>query len=200
MKTIKRIACSILALVMVIGLTACTQQKFDHKKIAKYCDDQNYESYDDFDDFIDEYSSIISGMKIEDGSYIYVTDRDAQKIYNKTVNRFSDFPKYDVNAATCFAINDDGINVGWLFDFADQDDAEKFFKKAGKRYAGDGEKGEEKGYSYYISEDKNSSGGKTLSGVYRRGNTVLLLRTISKDTDVIEDFCEYYGVISPTEA
>ena len=200
MKTLKKIACSFLALVMVIGLTSCMQQKFDHKKIAKFCDDQDFECSDDFDDFLDDYSSIITGKKTGDGTYIYVTNRDAQKMYNKTLNRLSDFPKYDVEAATCFAINDDGINVGWLINFVDKEDAEKFFKKAGKRYADDGEKGEEKGYSYYISENKNSSSRKTLTGIYLKGNTVLLLRTVSNDTDVLEDFCEYYGVISPTEA
>lgn len=200
MMTLKKIACSFLALVMVIGLTSCMQQKFDHKKIAKFCDDQDFENCDDFDDFLDDYSSIITGKKTGDGTYIYVTNRDAQKMYNKTLNRLSDFPKYDVEAATCFAINDDGINVGWLINFVDKEDAEKFFKKAGKRYADDGEKGEEKGYSYYISENKNSSSRKTLTGIYLKGNTVLLLRTVSNDTDILEDFCEYYGVISPTEA
>lgn len=200
MKTLKKIACSFLALVMVIGLTSCMQQKFDHKKIAKFCDDQDFENCVDFDDFLDDYSSIITGKKTGDGTYIYVTNRDAQKMYNKTLNRLSDFPKYDVEAATCFAINDDGINVGWLINFVDKEDAEKFFKKAGKRYADDGEKGEEKGYSYYISENKNSSSRKTLTGIYLKGNTVLLLRTVSNDTDILEDFCEYYGVISPTEA
>ena len=200
MQTLKKIACSFLVLTMVIGLTACTQQKFDHKKIAKFCEEQDFDNCDDFDDFLDDFSSIINGTKKGDGVYIYVTNKDAQKMYNKTLNRLNDFPKYDVEAATCFAINDDGINVGWLFNFTDAKDAEKFFKKAGKRYADDGEKGNEKGYSYYISENKNSSGRDTLTGVYLKGNTVLVLRSVTGDTDVLEDFCEYYGVISPTEA
>ncbi len=200
MKTLKRIACSFLAIAMVIGLTACSQQKFDHKKIAKFCDDQDFECSEDSGDFIDDYGSILTGIDKGEGLYIYVTNRDAQKLYNKTLNRLSDFPKYDVEAATCFAINDDGINVGWLFNFVEKDDAEKFFKKAGKRYADDGEKGDEKGYSYYISENRGSSDRKTLTGIYLRGNTVLVLRSVTGDTDFIEDFCEYYGVISPTEA
>lgn len=200
MNTFKKIACSFLALAMVIGLTACSQQPFDHKKIAKFCDDQDFECSEDLGDFIDDYEAILTGKEKGDGSYIYVTNKDAQKIYNNTLNHLNDFPKYDVEEATCFAINDDGINVGWLFNFADKNDAEKFFKKAGKKYADDGEKGKEKSYSYYISENDNSIGRKTLCGIYLSGNTVLILRSVTGDTDIMEDFCEYYGVISPTEA
>ena len=56
MKTLKRIACSFLAIAMVIGLTACAPKKFDHKKIAKFCEDQDFENCDDFDDFLDGIS------------------------------------------------------------------------------------------------------------------------------------------------
>ena len=62
MKTLKRIACSFLAIAMVIGLTACSQQKFDHKKIAKFCDDQDFECSEDSGDFIDDYGSILTGI------------------------------------------------------------------------------------------------------------------------------------------
>ena len=115
MKTFKKIACSVLALGLVMGLTACAPKTFEHQKLVDFLEDQDLDDLDDPDDFIRNYSDVI-GMS-----------RDIE--------------------------------------------------------AGD-----------------SPSDKEMLTGVYLRGNTVLIIRALGLDSDFVDDFCEVYGVISPTEA
>ena len=200
MKTLKRIACSVLALAMVIGLTACAPKGFSHKTMQKFCDEQDFDLTDDAGDFCDEFVLKTAGQS-DDGIYFYGKDKDAQKVYKKIINRFDDFKKYDVAEVTGFAYSDnDGLTIGFVFTFQNEDDAKKFWKEYGKAFADGGEKGDEKGYSYYISNVQSTSYRTSLAGVYLKGNTVLIVRCLSEDTDLVEDLCEAYGVIDPTEA
>ena len=165
MKALKRIACSVLALAMVVGLTACAPKGFSHKTMQKFCDEQDFELLDDEGDFYEEFVAKTAGQS-DDGVYFYGKDKD----------------------------------IGFVFTFQNEDDAKKFWKEYGKAFAGGGEKGDEKGYSYYISYVESTSTRASLAGVYLNGNTVLIIRCLSEDTDLTEDLCEAYGVISPTEA
>lgn len=201
MKTLKRLTCAVLAATMIFGLTACKAKDFDHKMFADFCEDQDFEEYDDIDDFFEDYGKIISFRAEDEGVYMYATRGDAQDFYDRILNRFKDYPTYDVSEATLFAYSDkDQLTIGYLFTFEETKEAEKLFKKYSRQFADEGESGEEKGYSYSIETGDGPSGKDTLTGVYLKGNTVLIVRSITKDSDLVEDMCETFKVISPTEA
>ena len=200
MKTFKKIACSVLALGLVMGLTACAPKTFEHQKLVDFLEDQDLDDVDDSDDFLRNYSDVIGMSRNIDGMYIHCDGRDAQEMYDKVLNRFGDFPDYDVEETVTFVLHDDeGIGIGYLFTFEDGEEAQKLFKKYGKAFADDGEKGEEKTYSYYIEAGDSAADKDMYTGVYLRGNTVLIIKTMGLDSDFVDDFCEVYGVISPTE-
>ena len=92
MKALKKIACSVLALAMVVGLTACAPKGFSHKTMQKFCDEQDFELLDDEGDFYEEFVAKTAGQS-DDGVYFYGKDKDAQKVYKKIINRFEDFKK-----------------------------------------------------------------------------------------------------------
>ena len=201
MKVFKKIACSVLALGLVLGLTACKTKEFDHKMLADFCEEQDFEEYDEYDDFFEEYGKIISFRAEEEGVYMYATKGDAQDLYDDVLNRFKDFPDYDVSEATLFAYSDkDQLTIGYLFTFEETKEAEKLFKKYSRQFADEGESGEEKGYSYSIETGDGPSGKDTLTGVYLKGNTVLIIRSMGGDSDLADDMCETFKVISPSEA
>ena len=201
MKTLKRLTCAVLAAAMIFGLTACKAKEFDHKTLSDFCEEQDFEEYDEYDDFFEEYGKIISFRAEEEGVYMYATKGDAQDLYDDVLNRFKDFPDYDVSEATLFAYTDmDQLCIGYLFTFEETKEAEKLFKKFSKIYADDGESGEEKGYSYSIEDGETTSGREMLTGVYLKGNTVLIIRSMGGDSDLADDMCETFKVISPSEA
>ena len=201
MKTLKRLTCAVLTAAMIFGLTACKAKEFDHKMLADFCEEQDFEEYDDFENFYAAYGDIITFHAEEEGVYMYATKGDAQDLYDKVLNRFGELPTYDVSEATLFSYGDkEQLTVGYLFTFEETKEAEKLFKKYGKAFADDGENGEEKSYSYYIETGDGPSGKDTLTGVYLKGNTVLIVRSMTKDSDLVEDMCAYFKVISPTEA
>ena len=200
MKVLKRITCSVLALAMVIGLTACAPKKFDKQKLINFLDDQDFDDYDEPEDFYDDFSGFMIG--VEGSSYVCCDGRDAKNVYKTLINRFGDFKDYDIEETVALAINDGGgYGYGCLFTFEDAKDAGKFFKKYGEMYADDGENGDEKSYSYYIKGDETNTAGRELyCGIYIRENTVFVIRFLGVDSDFVDDLCEVYGVISPTEA
>lgn len=201
MKILKKIACSVLALGLVMGLTACAPKTFEYKTMIDFLEDQDMEEYDDSDDFLMDYGDVISMSRDNDGIYIHCDGRDAQDIYDKVLNRFGDMPDYDVTEAIAFAMQDDGgMGVGYQFTFEDEKEAGKLFKKYGKAFASDGENGDEKSYSYYIEGGEGPKDKYLYTGVYLRGNTVIIIRTMGVDDDFVDEFCEVYGLISPTEA
>ena len=201
MKTFKRLICAVLTATMIFGLTACKAKEFGHKMFADFCEDQDFDEYDDIDDFYKEYGEIISFRAEDKGVYMYATKGDAQDLYDDVLNRFKDFPDYDVSEATLFAYSDtDQLTIGYLYTFEETKEAEKLFRKFSKRYAKDGESGEEKGYSYSIDAGKGASGKDMYTGVYLKGNTVLIIRSMGGDSDLTEEFCEHFNVISPAEA
>ena len=201
MKTLKRIACSFLALTMVIGLTSCTANSFDHKKAVKYCEDEGYEKYDDIDDYSDAFEEIIRGENPGDGAYIHAVKDDAQDIYDSVFNRFEAYSSYDVNEATSFIFFDEGVFVqGYVLTFDEAKDAEKVYKNYAKRNKDLGEKGEEKGYSYFIIERKYGDNLKRYIGIYLKNNSVFFIQCNYKKASLVEEICELYGVIPPSEA
>lgn len=201
MKNIKKIICAILTTTMIFGLTACASKDFDHTKLVDFCEDQDFEDCDEPEDFILAFGDM-SNHKIEgEGFYINDTKGDAQDLYDKVVNRFNDYPSYDIIETTTFGYSDKGqLTLVFLLTFEETKDAEKFYKKYSRDFADDGESGQENGYSYSIEIGDGPSGKDMLSGVYLKGNTVLVIRSLTKDSNLVEDLCKAYKIISPLEA
>lgn len=199
MKTLKKIACSVLALCLVMGITSCAPKTFEKQKLIDFLEDRDFDDYDEPEDFYEVFSSFLSG--VEGSSYIWCDGRDAQNVYDVIINRFGDMPDYDVEETVTLAINDgEGYGYGSLFIFEDTKDAEDFFEEYGEIYADEGEEGDGKGYSYYISSDESAAGRVYYCADYICGNTVLVMRIINVDSDFVDDLCKVYGVKSPTEA
>lgn len=204
MKVFKKIACSVLALGLVLGLTACSPKAFDHQKFIDFCEDQDFNECDERDDYYRDFSNIITGHtpEPEAGLYISCDGKDAQDIYDVILNRFGDFDDYDVEFSSSFAYCDGkGFSLSCLFTCEDKEDAQDLFKELGKTYADDGEHGDKKGYSYYIEAGETDSDAqrKVYTGVYLRGNTVLFIRSVGVKADFVDDFCKAFDVISPTD-
>ena len=83
MKVFKKIACSVLALGLVLGLTACAPKTFEYQKMVDFLEDQDMDDIDDHDDFIMEYADVIGTHRTIDGLYIHCDGRDAQDMYDK---------------------------------------------------------------------------------------------------------------------
>ena len=201
MKTFKKIACSFLALGLVMGLTACAPKTFEHQKLIDFLEDQDFDDSKELEDYYYDYSDIITyGRTDDDGAYVHCEGKDAQEVYDRITNRFGNYPDYDVEEATTFCFRDGkGFAQGYLLSFEDIKDAEKFFKKYIESMPDDGEDGDEKGYTYYIYSSTSSRDIESYSCVYLRGNTVLIMISVGVDADLTEDFREAFGVKSPTE-
>ena len=201
MKTLKKITCAVLALTMVIGLTACSSKGFDHKKMVEFSEDQDFDEMDDSDEYVKEYGVLTAGRSKSDGIYISCTGSDAQDVYDTVLNRFGDFKSYDVDEATSlFYANKEGYCMAFVFTLEDPKDAEKLFKKYSKRFADDGEEEKGKGYTYVIDSGNGTKDRESFCGVYLKSNTVIIIRAMTSDSDTIDELCKKYNIISPTEA
>lgn len=201
MNTFKKIACSFMAVAVVIGCTACASKTFDHKKAVKYCEDEGYELYDDVDDYAGDFEKFISGEWPGEGAYIHAVKDDAQDVYDNVFNRFGAYPECDVNEATSFVFFDQGVFVqGYVLTFDEVKHAEKTFKDYARRFKEDGEDGEEKGYTYFIMEKRYSENMKMYCGIYQKNNSVLFIQCNYKKPSMVDEICENFGVISPSEA
>ena len=201
MNTFKKAACSFMALTVVIGCTACASKTFDHKKAIKYCEGEDYELYDDVDDYADAFNEIIIGNEPGEGAYIHAVKDDAQDLYDQVFNRFEGYPDSDVNEATSFIFFDAGVFVQcYVLTFDDAKDAEKVYKTYAGNLKDYGEKGDEKGYSYFIMKRKYSDNLKQYCGFYLKNNSVLFIQCNYKKPSMVDGICEIFGVISPSEA
>lgn len=198
MKTLKKIACSVLAFSLVTGLTACTAKPFDHQTMVDFAEKQDFDEVDEPDEFIVEYGELLGGS----GGGIYFTGdrKDAQYIYDKDLNRMGEFPDYDVDEATTMFFSDkNGYGMFFVFTFEETKDAEKFYKKYSNAFAPDGEDGKSKGITYVLSHGGGSKDKESYFGVYLNDNTVLIVRAMVEETDLVDGICKAYGVKSPTK-
>ena len=201
MNTFKKIACSFMALTVVIGCTACASKTFDHKKAIKYCEGEDYELFDDVDDYADAFNEIIIGNEPGEGAYIHAVKDDAQDLYDIVFNRFEGYPEADVNEATSFIFFDEGVFVqAYVLTFDDTKGAEKVYKSYARHMKEYGETGEDKGYSYFIMERRYSDNLKQYCGFYQKNNSVLFVQCNYKKSAMVDEICENFGVISPSEA
>lgn len=202
MTAVKKFFCIVLVLTVLTGMTSCASKGFDHKKMARFSEKQDFEAFDDPEDFLKEYNRIILNKRPDEGAYITATKSDARELYDKLLNPVNSLPSCDIEEFTTVSCNnDDRMLMGVLMTFEETKDAEKFYKKFSKKYLSKGDKGEQKGYSYTIYEDEMSKNKTLYWGIYLKGSTVLMVRSICRDTDpdLIDDLCKTYGVIPPSE-
>jgi hypothetical protein len=190
-----------MALAVVVGCTACASKTFDHKKAVKFCEEEGYEMYDDAEDYADAFNEIIIGDRPGDRAYIHAVKDGAQDVYDSVFNRFEAYPECDVNEATSFIFFDDDVFVqGYVLTFDDAKGAEKVYKSYARHMKDYGETGEDKGYSYFIMERKYSDNLKQYCGFYQKNNSVLFVQCNYKKPTMVDEICENFGVISPSEA
>jgi hypothetical protein len=84
--------------------------------------------------------------------------------------------------------------------FDDAKGAEKVYKSYARHMKDYGETGEDKGYSYFIMERKYSDNLKQYCGFYQKNNSVLFVQCNYKKPTMVDEICENFGVISPSEA
>lgn len=199
MKTVKRIACSFMALALVVGLTACSAKPFDHQTMVDYAEEEDFDELDEPEDFIVEYGELLGGSG-GDGIYISCDGKDAQYIYDKDINRMGDFPDYDVDeATTMFFASENGYGLFFVITFEETKDAEKFYKKYTDAFASNSEEGKSKGITYSLEHGGGTKSKESYFGAYLNGNTVLVVRAMVEETDYVDGICKAYGVKSPTK-
>ena len=202
MTAVKKFFCIVLVLTVLTGMTSCASKGFDHKKMVRFSGKQDFEAFDDPEDYLKEYNRIILNKRPDEGAYITATKSDARELYDKFLNPVNSLPSCDIEEFTTVSCNnDERMLMGVLMTFEETKDAEKFYKKFSKKYLSKGDKGEQKGYSYTIYEDEMSKNKTLYWGIYLKGSTVLMVRSICRDTDpdLIDDLCKAYGVIPPSE-
>ena len=202
MKALKRIICLTLALSVVFAMTGCKKAPFSQDTVRKFAEAEDFEECDEIEDFYDILGQSASGT-YEAYAYVSATKRDARDIFNTIIYRFEpDKPKYDFTEVTALCSNDDdGMFMLVAATFEDREDAEKFFKKYPKTVDMNNEdKGEEKSYSYFIAFDETSYTRNVAVALYMSGNTVIWIRTGADDCEMVENFCDYFKLISPLDA
>ena len=202
MKALKRIICLTLALSVVFAMTGCKKAPFSQDTVRKFAEAEDFEECDEIEDFYDILGQSASGT-YEAYAYVSATKRDARDLFNTIIYRFEpDKPKYDFTEVTALCSNDDdGMFMLVAATFEDREDAEKFFKKYPKTVDMNNEdKGEEKSYSYFIAFDETSYTRNVAVALYMSGNTVIWIRTGADDCEMVENFCDYFKLISPLDA
>lgn len=202
MKALKRILCLTLVLSVVFAMTGCKKAPFSQDTVRKFAEDEDFEECDEIEDFYDTLVQSTSGS-YEVFSYVTASKRDARDLFNTIIYRFEpDKPKYDFTEVTALCSNDDdGMFMLVAATFEDREDAEKFFKKYPKTLDMENkDKGEEKTYSYFISYDETRYTRNFAVALYMSGNTVIWIRTGADDCEMLENFCDYFKLISPLDA
>ena len=198
MRVFNKIACSFLAIVMIMGLTACGSKTFEHQKMTGFCKRANLEEISDFDEYYKTYRKLSAGSRSDNGAYFTGTGDDAQNTYDYVLNLYEGLPSHNVEEATAFIIsNDDGMYAGFVFTLEDSVEAGELFAEYTTAYFDNGNNGKEKGYVYFVESDELKNGRTNLSAAYLKNNTILILRGVSKDTKFANDLCKTFGVRTP---
>ena len=197
MKTFGRFTCSILALSAVIILTACSSGEFTHKKLVSFCIRHGCAKCDEPEDYFKSASYLIK-TDAEGGYFISCTENKAEVLYDRNINIYNKFRSYDVTEVTVFICQkSDSFSRGYLITFDDADDAADFFEEYSGEYCENGEKGINKDYTYSVQHNDLDRGRAAKTGVYLKGNSVLILNAANRNFDIAEDFSKTFNVILP---
>ena len=202
MNLLKKTATGIMALVLLLGLSACSKRfSFDNvKDIAEVC---GLEETGD----IDRFAKDIHG-RLDYNELVYCfTDKPAkaQQIYDEIYNKSNTYPKADVKAAAVMysnVINGEETAISeyvFVFTFKSNKKAEQFFYNIEDEYSIlEHEEGKDK-YHYLILSTRSELG-IMLYGMYLDGNTVVVLSGSGykkNDCTLVDRFCRKTDVKSP---
>ena len=201
MKYMKRLICLFMLLAMLMGLTACSTKTFDQEMMVKFCSDRDFTEMDDPYDYWEEYGKVLYGIGSNSGVFVYCTGKDAQHVYDLVINQHDYYEKYDIEEASNFFYLDRyGFDYCSVLTFKDAEDAEDFFREYGRGYSDNAKEQETKGYRYMLRSEPSQRDKEVLFGIYLKGNTVLSVLGDTSDSEIIDDLCKSYGVISPTKS
>ena len=180
-----------------IMLVACSSGEFSHKKLVNFCKRHDCAKCDEPEDYFKAASYLIRKDE-EAGYYVTCTEDEAEFLYDRVINHFNEFRSYDITEATVFIYQrSDSFSRGYLITLEDADDASEFFEEYSGEYCEDGEKGINKDYSYSVCHKDLDRGRAVKTGVYLKGNSVLILSAANRNFDIADDFCKTFRVILP---
>ena len=185
MKLFKKTVSIVLLLSVVFTLSACSGGRLKKENIVKALENQDFEECDDYNDFYEQYSRKTKKQSV----YVSLTDKKAQKTYDKIFNRVNRFPDADVTESVSgFYNGTDGYFYLLFFKFDDVKKAEKVYKKYVKAIE-DADDGEEKDLIYSLSNTKKSTR-YLVQNAYLEKDKLLIIYGNLKDTDIMEDLIE----------
>ncbi len=185
MKVIKKALSVLLLLSVVLSLSACSATRLKQDSVVKALENQDFEECDDYN----EFSEIYGRMNKENAAYVKLTDKKAQKAYDKLFNRLNKYPSADVTDATCaFFSGKNGFGYVFFFKFEDENKAEKVYKKFVKSL-NDADDGEEKSLIYTVSDSKKGTK-HIVTNAYLEKTQLMIIYGSVKDTDILEDFTD----------
>lgn len=185
MKLFKKAVSIVLLLSVVFTLSACSGGRLKQDSIVKALENQDFEECEDYN----EFSEIYGRMTKENAAYVKLTDKKAQKAYDKLFNRLNKYPSADVTDATCaFFYGKNGYGYVFLFKFEDENKAEKVYKKFVKSL-NDADDGEEKSLIYTVSNTKKGTK-YVVTNAYLEKTQLMIVYGSVKDTDILEDFTD----------
>lgn len=185
MKLFKKAVSIVLLLSVVFTLSACSGGRLKKENIVKTLENQDFDECDDFNDFYEQYSRKTKKQSV----YVSLTDKKAQKTYDKIFNRVNRFPDADVTESVSgFYNGTDGYFYLLFFKFDDVKKAEKVYKKYVKAIE-DADDGEEKDLIYSLSNTKKSTR-YLVQNAYLEKDKLLIIYGNLKDTDIMEDLIE----------
>ena len=202
MNLLKKTAAGIMALVLLLGVSACSKRfSFENvKDIAEVC---GLEETDD----VDRIAKGIHG-RLDYNELVYcMADKPAkaQQIYDEVYNKSNTYPKADVKAAAVMysnIINSDEKAISeyvFIFTFKSKKKAEQFYSNIEDEYAIlQHEEGKEK-YEYMILST-SSEQGMMLYVMYLDGDTVVILGGSGykkNDFTIVDRFCQKTDIKSP---
>lgn len=185
MKLLKKVVSAVLLFSVVFTLSACSGVRLKKENIVKTLENQDFDECDDFNDFYEQYSRKTKKQSV----YVSLTDKKAQKTYDKIFNRVNRFPDADVTESVSgFYNGTDGYFYLLFFKFDDVKKAEKVYKKYVKAIE-DADDGEEKDLIYSLSNTKKSTR-YLVQNAYLEKDKLLIIYGNLKDTDIMEDLIE----------
>lgn len=197
MKTLKKMLCLGISLVLLLNTGACSLKKddFSHENFCKMAEEFDIDEYEDDEGIFRD----INMMSHEAAGYITVKGDRAQEYYDVLINRFKDYEEYKISKFTAIACSDGWQNYFFLMTFESKREASDFFDEyIDQRKVFDDD---EDDYSYAISgrefHDDGSSRRQRYDAAYLKDDKVIVIVSITADTTVMEDFCEYLDIIAP---
>ena len=203
MNLLKKTAAGIMALVLLLGISACSSKRFSFENIRDVAEECGLEETGD----IGRIAKDIYGKQDYNELVYCVTDKsdEAQQIYDEIYNKSNTYPKASVKIAAVMysnVINGEEKAISeyaFVFTFSSSRKAEEFYRKTEEEFKIlDREAGKDK-YEYFIISGHNDQI-ITLYGEYFEGKCVVILSGTGykkNDCTLVDRFCREMDIKSP---